>query len=353
MLRSQTPCRRAGIGLTTMNFKLRSCLASLKVDYASIVGAPFEHFFCPFLFRDEDVTLCKGHVLNQAFGVGKGKWTVQREDVESFFGSRFESDFTKLRYREALATEDVLGDQRLRRELRPRVYTDEREIDHFIPQGDVPDHFTTLRSTENGLPSELGLKVHPGEVEEAIEADWRIEVELDLRVGSLVSLLKAAHLTKFLLFGYSYVFSPSGELLGQHLLGRLFRQCKTASRRLAQEYAKEELADYVNMVRPLLKTELNLRGTVLDRQVLVAWSASGFPWATIVIVPAGTTLHGVMMPVGDGVEGIKTWYDFMMNDNESITVKLARHVPDIEEAHWQLSKATWRIQWPKGTTLVD
>lgn len=340
-----------GRNTAALSNELKSRLASLQADFKSVKGTPFNYFFCPILYRDEDIKLCKGHVLNQAFGIGGGKWTVQREDVDNFFGSRFESEITKLRYRNALETADVLGDARLRRELRPRIYAGSREIDHFIPQGEVPEHFTAMHSSDEGLPQLVGLKIHPREVEEAIDADWHIEVALDLRVGALVSLLKAAHLTHFYLFGYEYVFSPTGHLVGSQMLGKLFEAARGLSRAAALSEAKRQLSGCENMVRPFLDTNLDLKGTVLDRQVLVCWSSSGFPWASIVTVPAGESLHSVMLPAGDHAEGIATWDSFMKNDNESIAVKIARFEPKGEQSHWLLSKKTWRVRWPKGATL--
>lgn len=334
-----------------MTAEFKSRLEALRADYAAVKGLPFEYLYCPFLFQDEDVPLCEGHVLNRIFGVATNIWLPQRRDIDAFFGSRFEADLTKLRYRGDLGAEDVLGDPKLRRKLRPRVLAGNRRIDYFIPQSEIPDKFTAVYSDDDALPPVIGLKIHPRELENAIDADWRIEVELDLRVGSFVSLLKAAHLTQFYLFGYRYVLSPAGHLVGKHLLGRIFEECRTTSRNDAQRFAATELSAAVNMVRPLVKTELDLSGTVLDRQVLVAWGASGFPWATIVIVPAGDTLHGVMLPVGDHVEGVATWHQFMSNENESIAVKLCRFEPELEGGIWELSKASWRIQWPKGAAL--
>jgi len=337
----------------TLTSALTSRLAVLKEDYAFVRGAPFEHFFCPFLFLDDDVPLCQGHVLNQALGVGNDIWTVQRKDVDSFFGSRFEADLTKLRYRGALGAHDVLGNRSLRRQLRPRIFAGEREVDFFIPQGDIPDRFTPVHSTGDGLPPVVGLKIHSSELEEALDADGRIEVVVDIRIGSFVSLLKAAHLTQFVLFGYRYVLSPAGHLVGHQLLGKLFQECQGASIQESQRVAENDLDGCVNMVRPLLKTELGLRGTVLDRQVLVAWTASGFPWATIVVVPAGDTLHGVMLPVGDHVQGVATWHDFMTNSNDSIAIKVGRFEPEVQGGLWDLSKETWRIRWPKGASFTD
>ncbi|MCP4601336.1 MAG: hypothetical protein GY847_12565 [Proteobacteria bacterium] len=340
-------------GRTALSDELTSCLATLQTDFTSVKGAPFDYFFCPILFRDEEAELCKGHILNKAFGIGMGKWTVQREDVDNFFGSRFESEITKVRHRGALGIRDVIGDRRLRQNLRPRVYAGNREIEFFIPQGEVPDHFTVLESSDEGLPPVIGIKVPPSEVEAAIDADWCIEVSLDLRVGFLVSLLKAAHLTEFYLLGYRYALSPAGHLIGAQMLGRVFEVARRMSRSEALGAAKVELADCINMVRPMIRNELDLRGTILDRQVMVAWSSSGFPWAIIIIVPVGDDFHGVMLPVGDHVSGITTWHSFMKNENDWIAVKLARFDREADQGMWKFSKKTWRIHWPKGATWAD
>jgi hypothetical protein len=65
----------------------------LRDDYHRVAGEQFRWFHCPFLFRDEDVELCRGHVLNQAFVGSKRVWTIQRKDLDNFYGSFFEPDF--------------------------------------------------------------------------------------------------------------------------------------------------------------------------------------------------------------------------------------------------------------------
>jgi hypothetical protein len=70
-------------------------LEALRTDYASVAGVPFQTFFCPVLFRDEDVELCRAHLVNQAFAGASRRWTIQRKDVDEFFGAFFESDFVK------------------------------------------------------------------------------------------------------------------------------------------------------------------------------------------------------------------------------------------------------------------
>jgi hypothetical protein len=71
----------------------RQELERLRGDYHRSTGRPFRWFYCPLLFRDDDVELCKGHVLNQGFVGATRATTVQRKDIDNFYGSFFESDF--------------------------------------------------------------------------------------------------------------------------------------------------------------------------------------------------------------------------------------------------------------------
>jgi len=97
------------------NTGLEKRLEELRADFASLTGAPFQHFFCPVLFVDEDAALCKGHVVSQAFPSSTRRWTVQRKDVDSFYGSYFETDFQALLYREGGTPASVLFDKKLSR----------------------------------------------------------------------------------------------------------------------------------------------------------------------------------------------------------------------------------------------
>ena len=82
-------------------------LERLGLDYEEVSGRPFDHFFCPILFRDEDVELCKGHIVGQVFG-GRERWTVQRKDVDNFYGTAFEADFAHIRFGERSAEASFL-----------------------------------------------------------------------------------------------------------------------------------------------------------------------------------------------------------------------------------------------------
>jgi hypothetical protein len=101
-----------------MNAATQAKLESLRTDYVQVQGRPSVHFFCPVLFRDEDVALCQAHIVNRAFSGSARSWTVQRKDVDSFYGSAFEADFLAIQYHEGLTPDEVLGNRELSRKFR-------------------------------------------------------------------------------------------------------------------------------------------------------------------------------------------------------------------------------------------
>src|SRR5215213_7730420 len=99
-----------------MNKAGRAKLEKLRADFAATTGEPFENFFCPILFRDERVELCRAHIINQAFRGSDPTWTIQRKDVDGFYGSLFEADFSVLQHRGKYDHPiDVLTDPKLSR----------------------------------------------------------------------------------------------------------------------------------------------------------------------------------------------------------------------------------------------
>ncbi len=118
----------------------------LRKDYASVAGEPFQTFFCPVLFRDEAEELCRAHLVNQAFVGASRRWTIQRKDVDGFFGAFFESDFVKLQLRRAPEEEPfaILADRDRSRRLEPKVYLDDKRIEHYVA--------ATSRHSILGLP---------------------------------------------------------------------------------------------------------------------------------------------------------------------------------------------------------
>ena len=70
------------------------------------MGEPFHHFYCPVLFLDDEAELCKAHIVNAVFA-GSTRWTVQRKDVDNFYGHVFESDADT----ETAITETAIAEQ--------------------------------------------------------------------------------------------------------------------------------------------------------------------------------------------------------------------------------------------------
>lgn len=76
---------------------LQRKLEALRTDFAAVAGAPFHNFYCPILFADDLTEICRAHLVNQAFSETSRRWTVQRKDVDNFYGTSFEADFVELK----------------------------------------------------------------------------------------------------------------------------------------------------------------------------------------------------------------------------------------------------------------
>ncbi len=312
-------------------------------------GKKFDHFFCPILFSDEDTPLCKGHIVNEAFKSSSRTWVVQRADVDNFFGSRFDADFTVIQAAQGRHAAEVLTNKNLQKKLDPKLFVDGKEVDFFFAREEVPGHFTRL-IVEGDLQATIGLKMNRAEALAAQEGDWRVEFSKDLRVPALVSLIKAAYLTSFSLFGYRYVLSSAGHFVGRQILGEFFLQNRLRSKHDVLDSAAKFFREFGHMVRPVGKNTINLRGTISDRIVIVCWASSGFPWAVVVFVRTGELLHAVMLPVSDHLDSLPTFLDFMGDSNDSVATSVARYTQRQEGNFWELARESKRTQWPKNYT---
>src|ERR1035437_8632179 len=113
-----------------MDPEINQKLAALRSDYEAHMGRPFSHFFCPILFRDEAVDLCRAHIVNDAFPGSARSWTIQRKDVDNFYGSAFESDFVNIQYRGRHLAESILGDPHLSKKLHPKIRIGDENVEH-------------------------------------------------------------------------------------------------------------------------------------------------------------------------------------------------------------------------------
>ena len=205
-----------------MSAQVESRLEFMSADYESVTGSSFQHFFCPILYRDEDTEECRAHVVNRAFRESDRSWTVQRADVDSWYGTMFEDDFLAIERRNYPIAEDALTDRDLARRFRPRLTVDGDVVPHYVPHGPVPESHTSVEVEIQGRPVQLGLKLSPNEFLASFSGKWEFQVEKDLRLPTVASVIKAAHLTMFHLLGYRYALSAGGFFLGKTVLGDIF-----------------------------------------------------------------------------------------------------------------------------------
>ncbi len=118
-----------------MNKFVDSELKRLKEDFTEATGRPFDHFFCPIMFRDEKTKLCRAHIINDAFDNSARDCTVQRSDVDSFYGSRFEADFVDTANYKKLSLAEILTDSAMAKRFNAKVLLDGQPVDYFYTKG--------------------------------------------------------------------------------------------------------------------------------------------------------------------------------------------------------------------------
>jgi len=334
-----------------MSEKVKHKLEELRSDYTRIVGEPFNHFYCPVLFKDEDVPLCQAHIINKAFAGSSKAWTVQREDVDNFYGSNFEADFELLQYPKAQSksTADIFMDKALHKKFDPKILLDGKEIDYFIEQGKVAQQLTPIEFEKDGQSIIVKLKIAPDAVIAATEGKWELDISKDIRIAALVSLIKAAHLTLFDILGYRYALSAAGEFVGRQILGKFYSQNRGKPKTNVLKNAVLFFREFAHMVRPVLSSGFDFQGTITDKMFLICWGSSGNAWAIIVFIRTGALLHAVMLPVYDRADMVSTYIGFLRNQSDSISVALCRYEQGQE--HWKINKEPTRLEWPKTGIL--
>jgi hypothetical protein len=302
------------------------------------------------LFRDEDSELCRAHIVNQAFVGASRRWTIQRKDVDGFFGAFFESDFVKLQFRREPDEEPfaVLADRRRARQLEPAVYLDGQKVEHYVAHGDVPAQHSKFAVDLNGRTVSLGLKLHPNDTLAAADRNWEIRIEQDVRIGALVSLLKAAHLTLFDMLGYRYALSAGGHFMGATILGEFFSRNRGLPRGTVLRNAASHFREFANMVRPALAPNDDVRGTAEDGLLYICTRGTEIRWAFLVQIKTGASLHAVLVPTFDTPAGIELFLRFLRNDDDMIDAVLTK----FDGEKWLVAKEFKRLRWPKPAVLL-
>jgi hypothetical protein len=319
-------------------------LKKLRAGYSAVTGSPFRHFFCPILFSDADVPLCRAHIVNKAFGQYTRRWTVQRSDVDAFFGTGIESDFVTLPDRLNLDAVAVLTDRGLSRRLRPEVLLDGKRVEHYLTDGPVPSNHLELAIDGVASKRRLVLKLEPAQMVAAIEGHWQVRMEQDVGTAAVGSLIKAAHLTLFEMLGYGFALSPGGRFAGRAILGEFFLRYRGTDRPGARAGAKTHFARFAALVRPVAPDSSKSKGTATDRHVLLCQDDGQLPWAMIVFVRTRDLLHAVLLPIFTDERSEDRFLAFLERPAASIETRVAQFW-----AHrWLVSRYATAIDWPEA-----
>lgn len=319
-------------------------LNELCTDYQAVVGHPFLHFYCPLLFQDDETVLCRAHIVNKAFADSARAWTVQRADVDNFYGRMFEGEFVNIQYWRKQSPDEAIADPVLSKKLRPAIFLGGRAVQHFVARGPVPEDFTEAVTSDK---IRLGLKIHPIEAVKAISEGCQVQIAQDVRLPALVSLLKAAHLTLFQLLGYRYALSAGGHFLGKTVLGDFYIQNHVLSKGDVLKNAAAHFGKFANLVRPVLASPVELQGTVTDHFLFVCSCDAQTPWALIVFVRTSDRLHAVLVPVLESESAAVRFAEFLQSDGGRIRANRCH----FEEDTWKQSRQSEMLVWPKAELL--
>ena len=322
-------------------------LAKLKVDYDAVTGGPWNHFVCPILHVDEDVPLIRAHVINKAFPNSDRSWTVQRKDVDNFFGSRFEADFLAVDKKVRRSPIELLADKDLRRLFKPTPLLDGREIKSYSyqPSLAVPEQFLEATLSAEGHSVREVLKPTPSQRRAACDGRAEIEVDKNVRIHALVSLLKAAHLTLFHLMGYQYALSPGGRLLGSVLSGDLFLKTRQLNPVDTIEIAVQHLRPFHNLVQVTVPGSTSLKGTVTDRRANAIMDGNRV-WAWQVFVRTGRHMYLVMAPTLDHPDSVARLRQFLSAEKSTLkcrSVKLSRTQVAMARSSFEMTWSAWEL----------
>ena len=316
----------------------------MNQDFKKVIGQSFNHFFCPILFVDETTELCEAHIVNKAFSNSSRRWTLQRKDVDNFFGTMFEGAFVDLQFNKPGVAYKALTEPNLYQRLRPKIILNEVEVEHFVAKGQVPKDFPELQIELDQKKVRLGLKISKESLKSCPDLNLQFEVYQDLRVQAFVSMLKAAHLTMFELLGYTYALGQSGLWLGQ-LLGTFYQENSGKSKKEVLQKAIEYFSPFTAMVRPVLDAPSTITGTIDDRCVHLCWlkdTTNNIFWGIVVYVRTDDKLHAVLLPVLEHKADAIRFEQFLYTKGDIFEVSMAKYL----DTHWAIEKERRTVKWP-------
>lgn len=349
---------------------IRPRLEYHRRNFEEIAGRSFEHFYCPILHVDEPADLQKGHVINEAFKGAPGFWVVQRRDVDSFFGKHFEADFGAFVYAFDKPPEDSIHDKNIYTHFRPKIMRGDERINYFIFEnfivGDetdeagrriiIPDEgkipkghqFIEFWNSDNTAFKLLCVKMPADYMRNPdLTKPFVWDYTRDFRVPAFATLIKAAHLSMFWLFGYRYALSDAGRFVGDYILGRFFRENRSKKRAEVQAAALAYFHEFRHMIRPMNSASLTVDGTAIGGEVAMCCTEEEGLWAMIVFVRTGDIGNAVILPAPDNEGALAKFQAFLADDNDTpLVIRDGKYEKD--NARWVASTQTKEIRWPKS-----
>jgi hypothetical protein len=286
-----------------------------------------------------------GHIINQTFPNSSRATTVQRKDIDGFYGSVFEVDFQncimgrRLTLIERLAHRDA--------KFRPKIYYGDERVEFYLPKGKVPDYHSKVIFHDNSGKIVVAVKKSKDSILAADESKWKIVQSVDYRLPALVSLMKAAYLTMFRLIGYPYALSAAGIHLGYTALGRFFLECE-GQIDVGKKKARGYFQPYMNMIRPIEGfTGEPTRGTIEDGKVGLCLQGDEV-WGVVVYLRIDSMFHGALIPCFCNANSGVMYERFLANDVEELRILKGRFNQEKGQFEVLPKHHAMVAHWPKG-----
>jgi hypothetical protein len=336
--------------------EIRESLVPLQADYMKVSGSPFAYFYCPLLFRDEDVELCMGHIISKTWKNCCRATVVQRGDIDHWYGSIAEAEFGTFLEARAAGLQGVVQDEELRKQVKPKILVEGEECRYYpYQEGQSSPHHTHIELVPPTGDDfvRLVLKKHPSKMAEDQGKRWSMVVDRDWRPPVIVSVIKAAYLTLFKLLGYGYALSSGGLEIGRFTLGKFFEENNGKSRSEVREEIPKFFRPYRHIVRPIKEFGGPApRGTIEDKTVGICFGSSGRPWAMMVFVRIDQDISAVLMPAFNHVDSLDAYRSFREEDDDRwLNVSEATFKP--EQGYWDTCRTPFRTFWPKQSGTFD
>lgn len=204
-------------------------------------------------------------------------------------------------------------------------------------------HTTIVIEGSSGTTRSLVIKMASDKVgQNTMPGEWELSVEKDLRLESLVSLIKAAHLTLFHMLGYNYALSAGGYFTGWDVLGGFFIKYSACRKEEVLVNAATHFRQFENLVRPVVSHTPFLGGTISDGHLYICETAEERRWAFIVFIRLPGSVHAVVVPILDDPDGAATFYRFLRSDASNLIVRLCK----FEDGTFHAHPNTTIFEWP-------